>query len=51
MFPSEARERLATYKSRLTMKLSWSLNGVHVKTETRELGLIPVMVRVSSSCR
>ena len=44
-----ARERLTSYRGRMSIKLSWQLNGnqpAHV--ETRECGLLPIMVRVST---
>lgn len=31
----------------MTAKVSWSVNGGQVHSETRELGNIPIMVRVS----
>ncbi|KAL7410627.1 DNA-directed RNA polymerase i polypeptide 2 [Mrakia frigida] len=49
VFPSEARERLTTYKSKMTARIRWSVNEGPEHEETRELGYLPVMVR-SSRC-
>ncbi|KAK4705804.1 DNA-directed RNA polymerase I subunit RPA2, partial [Phenoliferia sp. Uapishka_3] len=49
IYPTEARERLATYASRMTATLSWSVNGGPVRTETRDLGNLPIMVK-SARC-
>jgi DNA-directed RNA polymerase I subunit RPA2 len=45
----QSRERLATYASKMTAKLSWSVNGGPVTSETRDLGNLPMMVRVRLS--
>ncbi|TIA70353.1 hypothetical protein E3P92_02805 [Wallemia ichthyophaga] len=45
VFPFEARERLTTYKSRMSVKIQLKVDG-QVKTEfIRECGSVPVMVR------
>ncbi|ORY90187.1 hypothetical protein BCR35DRAFT_287430 [Leucosporidium creatinivorum] len=49
IYPSESRERLATYASKMTAKLSWSVNGGPVTSETRDLGNLPMMVK-STRC-
>lgn len=46
LFVKQSRERLTTYASKMTAKLSWSVNGGPVSSETRELGNLPMMVRV-----
>ncbi|PWN51491.1 putative RPA135-DNA-directed RNA polymerase I, 135 kd subunit [Violaceomyces palustris] len=48
-FPTECRERLVTYKARLTARFSWSVNGAPEQSEIRDLGQAPVMVR-SNRC-
>lgn len=48
VFPSEARERLTSYKARLSVKISWTVNGGERQDHTRECGMLPVMVRVSA---
>ena len=43
----QARERLSTYRSKMSAKIAIKVNG-EVKTEfIRECGSVPVMVRVS----
>ncbi|CAD6920841.1 unnamed protein product [Tilletia caries] len=49
VFPSECRERLTTYKARMTAQIDWSVNGQPAKTETVNLGQVPVMVK-SNRC-
>lgn len=48
-FPSECRERMTTYRSRLMLKVSWSVNDEPEISEVREAGQIPVMLK-SSRC-
>ncbi|KAK4683850.1 DNA-directed RNA polymerase I subunit RPA2, partial [Tremellales sp. Uapishka_1] len=49
IFPSEARERLTTYKSRLTVNIRWTVTGEDGQSEEheefRECGYLPVMLR------
>lgn len=51
LFPSEARERLTTYRAKLTVLIKWKVQGddgaVKEYEEVRDCGLLPVMVRVS----
>ncbi|KAM0756551.1 beta and beta-prime subunits of DNA dependent RNA-polymerase [Meredithblackwellia eburnea MCA 4105] len=49
VYPTEARERLATYAARMTARVVWSVNGGPQQHETRDLGLMPVMVK-SARC-
>lgn len=53
IFPTEARERLTTYRSRLTVTIKWKVTTVEGATrefdEVRECGLLPVMVK-SARC-
>ncbi|POY71224.1 putative DNA-directed RNA polymerase [Rhodotorula taiwanensis] len=49
IYPTEARERLATYAGRMTAKIAWSVNGGAETVETRELGNLPIMVK-SARC-
>lgn len=53
IFPSEARERLTTYRSRLTVTIKWKVTTDEGSTreydEVRECGLLPVMVK-SARC-
>ncbi|CAL1700117.1 unnamed protein product [Somion occarium] len=45
VFPSEARERLTSYRGRMSVKLCWRLNDNPIESETRDCGLLPIMVR------
>ncbi|THH31929.1 hypothetical protein EUX98_g2298 [Antrodiella citrinella] len=45
VFPTEARERLASYRARMTVKLCWRVNDGPVEVETKDCGLVPIMVR------
>lgn len=47
--PYECRERHISYKSKLKLKVSWSVNDGDVQSEIRDCGLLPVMVR-SNRC-
>ncbi|KAG0374389.1 MAG: hypothetical protein J3R72DRAFT_226730 [Linnemannia gamsii] len=49
IYPTEARERLNTYKGKLQAKLAWRVNDGPVVVETRDMGLVPVMIR-SNRC-
>ncbi|KAF9930755.1 DNA-directed RNA polymerase I subunit rpa2 [Modicella reniformis] len=49
VYPTEARERLNTYRGRLEAKLAWRINDGPVVIETQDLGLVPIMVR-SNRC-
>ncbi|KAK0563612.1 hypothetical protein OC861_004726 [Tilletia horrida] len=49
VFPAECRERLTTYRARMTAQIDWSVNGQPAKTETVNLGHVPVMVK-SNRC-
>ncbi|TCD63877.1 hypothetical protein EIP91_004817 [Steccherinum ochraceum] len=45
VFPTEARERLTSYRGRMTVKLCWRVNDGPVESEIKDCGLIPIMVR------
>ncbi|WWC91401.1 uncharacterized protein L201_006345 [Kwoniella dendrophila CBS 6074] len=49
IFPTEARERLTTYRSRLTVNIRWTVTGPNGVSreheEIKECGLLPVMTR------
>ncbi|KAK6460966.1 DNA-directed RNA polymerase I [Scheffersomyces coipomensis] len=50
MLPYECRERMITYKSRLLLKVSWTVNDSPEEfSEIREVGQLPVMVN-SNRC-
>lgn len=48
-YPAECRERMSTYRSRLMLKVTWSINDGEEITEIREAGQIPTMVK-SNRC-
>ncbi|KAF7789452.1 hypothetical protein EIP86_000397 [Pleurotus ostreatoroseus] len=45
VFPTEARERLTSYRGKMTAKICWQVNDGPIETETRDCGLVPIMVR------
>ncbi|WFD30693.1 DNA-directed RNA polymerase [Malassezia sp. CBS 17886] len=49
VFPDETRNRLVSYRGRLTARVSWTVNGGPEQSEIRDLGLVPVMV-ASNRC-
>ncbi|KAJ3487257.1 hypothetical protein NLI96_g3666 [Meripilus lineatus] len=44
-YPTEARERVTSYRGRMTAKICWRVNDNPVETEIRDCGLVPIMVR------
>ncbi|KIJ56502.1 hypothetical protein M422DRAFT_197419 [Sphaerobolus stellatus SS14] len=49
VFPTEARERLSSYRGRMTAKICWQVGNHPPSSVTRDCGLVPVMVR-SNRC-
>ncbi|KAN0060699.1 hypothetical protein ACQY0O_007357 [Thecaphora frezii] len=49
VFPSECRERLVSYRGKLTARISWSINGGPEESELRDLGMLPIMIK-SNRC-
>lgn len=49
IYPAECRERLMSYRARMTARISWSVNGLPKQYEERDMGLVPVMVK-SNRC-
>ena len=45
--PAEARERYCSYKGKLRARVEWKVNGGDWKSTVRELGQVPIMLRVS----
>jgi DNA-directed RNA polymerase I subunit RPA2 len=45
--PFECRERMSTYRSRLMLKVSWSINDEEEVSEVREAGQVPVMLKTN----
>lgn len=49
VYPSECRERGASYKAKMQLKLNWSVNGGPVSSSVKSLGYLPIMVK-STKC-
>jgi DNA-directed RNA polymerase I subunit RPA2 len=47
IYPVECRERHATYRGKLRARLEYRVNNEDWKESVRELGLVPIMLRVS----
>lgn len=45
IYPSECRQRAATYTGKLTAKIGWSVNGNPQESILRDLGEIPIMIK------
>jgi DNA-directed RNA polymerase I subunit RPA2 len=48
VFPAECRERHVTYRGKLSATFECRINGGDPKEFTREIGNLPIMVKVSS---
>lgn len=46
IYPAECRERHATYRGRLRARLEYRINNGEWKESVRELGQVPIMIRV-----
>lgn len=46
IFPTECRQRAATYKGKLYVDVDWSIDGVPQQFLQKDLGDIPIMVKV-----
>lgn len=46
IMPSECRQRAATYKGRLSIRIHWSVNGLDQMPFEKDLGEVPIMVKV-----
>lgn len=46
VWPSECRQRGSTYGGSLIVGLSWSIDGISQPTLERDLGRIPIMIKV-----
>ncbi|KAG7660630.1 RPA135 [[Candida] subhashii] len=47
-YPSECRERMTTYRSRLMLKVSWKVNDDEEEiSEIREAGQVPIMLKTN----
>lgn len=45
VYPAECRDRLTSYRGRLKLKVTWSVNGGPEESEIRDAGLLPIMVQ------
>ncbi|KAG6828654.1 hypothetical protein H0H92_007123 [Tricholoma furcatifolium] len=45
VYPSEARERLTSYRGRMNMKICWTDPAGATQSTVKDCGLVPVMVR------
>lgn len=46
IYPTECRQRGGTYKGKITVKLGWSINDVQQEILEKDLGEVPIMVKV-----
>lgn len=46
IYPAECRERHATYRGKLRARLEYRINNGEWKESVRELGQVPIMIRV-----
>ncbi|KAK9481232.1 hypothetical protein V1514DRAFT_3371 [Lipomyces japonicus] len=49
VYPAEARERLSSYRARMVLKFTYSVNDGPEQSENREAGQIPIMLK-SNRC-
>lgn len=47
IYPTECRQRGGTYKGKIIVKLGWSINGKKQEILEKDLGEIPIMVKVN----
>lgn len=47
MFPSECRQRAISYKGMCDVRLGWRVNGQKMPSIDKELGEVPIMLKVS----
>lgn len=46
IYPSECRQRAASYKGKLYVDVDWYINGMQQQSFQKDLGEIPVMIKV-----
>lgn len=46
IYPSECRQRGSTYKGKITVRIGWSINGKEQEPLEKNLGEIPIMIKV-----
>lgn len=47
IYPKECKQSAASYKGKLTILISWSINGREQVPFEKDLGNIPIMIKVS----
>lgn len=47
IYPTECRQRAATYKGKMNVNIGWSINGRKQESLERSLGEVPIMIKVS----
>lgn len=47
IFPTECRQRAATYKGKLSVEVRWFVNGKEQQSFIKDLGEVPIMLRVN----
>lgn len=47
ILPTECRQRGSTYKGKFDVKINWSVNGNEMPPIDKEMGEVPIMLRVS----
>lgn len=46
IYPTECRQRGTTYKGNIAVRLGWSINGNQQELFEKDLGEVPIMVKV-----
>jgi len=46
IYPAECRQRKISYSGMLSIQIGWSVNGIAKQPIDRDLGLIPIMLKV-----
>lgn len=47
IYPTECRQRGGTYKGKIMVRLGWSINGKEQEILEKDLGEVPIMVKVT----
>lgn len=46
IYPTECRQRGTTYKGKITVRIGWSINGTEQEPLEKDLGEVPIMIKV-----
>lgn len=46
IYPTECRQRGTTYKGKILVRLGWSINGKEQEAFEKDLGEVPIMIKV-----